>query len=131
MMTETDDQPTCGKGLAANATLPASIGRLLGAMADVLDNHQKALDPSDENARLEHTAYATLVRELSSIAEQLAATAVQMNSFRDLPMGQHDEEKMASREAADVFTRFVRYERELLDLIGRRVEEHEAMLEDM
>ncbi len=100
-------------------------------MASVLDNHQKALDLADENTRLEHIAYGTLVREFSSIAEQLAAAAAQMTGYCDLPMGRHDDEKMASREAVEVFRRFVRYERELLDLIGRDVEEHEAMLEQM
>jgi hypothetical protein len=33
------DEATCGKGLAANATLPAAAGELFGAMAKMLDVH--------------------------------------------------------------------------------------------
>ena len=126
-----DDTPTCGKGLAANATLPATVGALIAAMADVLDVHRQALDLTDENARPEHHAYATLVDELRSISGQLAACARHMADYRDLPMGRHDEQQMSGREAFAAFEEFVRTERMLLSLLTARVGEHEAMLEQM
>jgi len=126
-----DDQPTCGKGLAAHSTLPATVGELVAAMADVLDVHQRALDLTDENARPEHHAYVTLVLELRSISAQLAATARHMAGYRDLPMGRHDQQKMSGREALAAFEQFVRTERMLLSLVTGTVGEHEAMLEQM
>ena len=45
-----DDQPTCGKGLAANAVLPARLGELMAARAEVLERHMKALDPTEPTA---------------------------------------------------------------------------------
>ena len=66
-----DDQPTCGKGLAEHAVLPAKLGALTAAMATVLEIHMKALDLKDENARREHEAYRRLAKEQHSIAAQL------------------------------------------------------------
>jgi hypothetical protein len=51
-----EQQQTCGKGLAENAVLPARLGAVTGALADVLEAHVKALDLDDENARAEHDA---------------------------------------------------------------------------
>jgi hypothetical protein len=123
-----DDQPTCGKGLAANAVLPATIGELVAAMAKVLDVHQGALDLSDENTRPEYQAYQTLGLELRGIAAQLDASARRMASYRDLPMGRHDERKMSSREARAAFEQYVRMERALLSLLNDTIDGHEAML---
>lgn len=127
----TDEQPTCGKGLAAHATLPATVGELMAAMADVLDVHQGALDLTDENARPEHRAYLTLVLELRGISAQLAASAHRMAGYRDLPMGRHDQQKMSSREARVAFEELVQIERRLLTLLTSTVGDHDAMLEQM
>ena len=43
-----DDQPTCGKGLAEHASLPAKLGELSSAMAKLLEFHQTTLDLTDE-----------------------------------------------------------------------------------
>ena len=124
-----DDQPTCGTGLAANAPLPATVAELMAAMAVVLDEHQQALDLTDDDAKPEHHAYVTLVLELRSISAQLAATAQRMEGYRDLPMGRHDEQAMSGLDALAAFERFVRAERALLLLLTAGIEEHEAMLE--
>jgi len=125
-----DDQATCGTGLAANALLPATVGELIGAMADVLEVHQQALDLADENARPEHHAYLTLVLELRSISAQLAASARHMTGYHDLPMGRHDEAKMGPQALA-AFERFVGTEQQLLTLLTRSVAEQTTMLEQM
>lgn len=126
-----DDNPTCGKGLAANSALPESTGALMAAMADLLDVHQRALDLTDENARPEHHAYVTLVLELRAVSAQLTATARHMAGYRDLPMGAHDEQRMSSPEAFAAFEHFVRAERVLLSLLTTTVRAHETMLEEM
>jgi hypothetical protein len=126
-----DDQPTCGKGLAGNASLPAAVGELMAAMAGVLDVHQRALDLTDEHARPEHHAYVTLVLELRAIAAQLSAAAERMAGYADLPMGRHDEAAIAGPEAIFAFDRFVKAQGALHRRLGALVEDHAAMLEQM
>ena len=82
-----DDQPTCGKGLAEHATLPAKIGELAAAIAALLEFHKTTLDLTDENARKEHDAYSELAKAFRGTATQLHATAKQMTGYCDLPMG--------------------------------------------
>ena len=52
-----DDQPSCGKGVASNAGLPAALGAVAGALGAVLVAHQASLDVSDSDAKREHDAY--------------------------------------------------------------------------
>src|SRR5688572_23354469 len=44
-----DEEWTCGKGLAASAELPERMGELIGRLADVLENHTRALTGTDAN----------------------------------------------------------------------------------
>ena len=126
---EHNDQPTCGKGLAANAVLPAKLAELTAATAEVLERHTRALDLTDPAAREELDAYTALVRVHRTIAGQLASLAQQMAGYRDLPMGRHDETAMADPKGqAEAFQRFVAIERELLALLSAKVEEEDQLL---
>jgi hypothetical protein len=51
---DTEDQPTCGKGLAESSILPAKLGNLIAAMAGNLVVHMKALDLTDSNSQAEY-----------------------------------------------------------------------------
>jgi hypothetical protein len=124
-----DDQPTCGKGLAAGAALPESLGTVMDAMAEVLEAHLQALDLDDESSRLEYAAYESLAREHREIAAQLAATAQEMLGYRDLPMGRHDMEAMSRQH--DPFKNLVDEKRKLLVLLQESVKEDQALLEEM
>ena len=126
-----DDQPTCGKGLAEHSTLPATLARVMAAMAAILDNHQKALVLEDENSRREQVTYAELAQAHHRVARELRTTAAQMASYRDLPMGTHDMAAMASSEAFEAFAKFVAAEEELLALLQRSLDRDQKMLEDM
>jgi hypothetical protein len=123
-----DNQQTCGKGLAAHAPLPAALGELTAAVADVLEGHLPSLDLTDPNSRAEHEAYATLVREHRAAAEQLRATAERMAGYRDLPMGRHDVAALSTPEAAAPFARFVQLEEELVALLQARLARDREML---
>jgi hypothetical protein len=125
------DQPTCGQGLAAHSALPAKLGELTAAVAEVLDTHTKALDLDDENARQEHAAYLKLAEEHRQTAAQLLATGEEMAGYRDLPVARHDPTVMTSPDVADTFERLVRVEQELLALLQGRVEQDRAMLREM
>jgi hypothetical protein len=119
---------TCGKGLAANAALPERIGVLLAALANVLENHTRALDVADPHCKSEYAAYEQLTGEQRAIAGQLAASAEAMEGYRDLPTCRHDETVMADPTGREVFEAFVRAEDELLALLKQHSEEHHAML---
>ena len=123
-----DDQPTCGKGLAEHSTLPAKLGALMAAMAEVLEIHMKALDLTDDNARKEHAVYRQLAKEQHSIAAQLQATALKMAACRSLPMARHDAKAMVGKEPVGAFKTFVALEQELIMLLQSRLEQDRQML---
>lgn len=126
-----DDQPTCGKGLAAHSTLPAAMAETTNAVADVLEAHQAALVLSDVNSQRERDVYRELVDAHRLAAAQLAATAKRMAAYRDLPMGAHHMAVMMSPENTAAFARLVATEEELFALLRGRVDEHRAMLKEM
>ena len=125
------EQPTCGKGLAENSILPAKVGELIAAMAENLEAHMKALELKDVNSKQEYEAYKDLVREQREIAAKLAATAQEMEGYRDLPMGRHDEKAMTHSRVVDAFEKFVQHKRELLDLLEQSEERDDKLLEAM
>ncbi len=125
------DEPTCGKGLAASAVLPATIAELAAALADVLEQHMRALDPNDENSRREHALYDRLAREHRDAAAALADTAARMEAARDLPMGAHDMAALGDPAVGAAFERFVRVEESLFELLQARLDEDRAMLATM
>ena len=125
------DLRSCGQGLAANAALPAKLGELTAALADVLETHTKALDLDDENARQERTAYLQLADDQRQTAAELLRSSEAMAGYRDLPVARHDPTVMASTEVADAFEKFVSVEHELLALLEDRVEQDRAMLLEM
>jgi hypothetical protein len=129
--TAMEDEPTCGKGLAANSGLPAKLGELTAAVANVLEVHLKALDLRDSNARTEHEAYVKLAREHQNVATQLQALSTEMAGYQDLPMGRHDLQAMSAPEPMEALDRFVRVEEELLDLLQNRLEQDREMLLEM
>lgn len=119
---------TCGKGLAAHAPLPASLGRLMDAVAAILEHHMQALDQSEDNGRQEHAAYERLAQEHRQAAALLLATGAAMADCHELPMGQHDEAVMASPAAVVAFRRFLAAEEELLGLLTQRLVGDRQML---
>ena len=126
-----DDQRTCGKGLAENATLPWKLGELATAMSAVLEAHIPSLDLTDENARKEHDVYQHLVAEFRQTAAQMEAIARQMSAAGDLPMGRHDMAVMGSEAVQHSFERFVQSEQDMLTLLQRKLEADQQMLATM
>lgn len=126
-----EDAPTCGTGLAEHSPLPAKLAELTAAAAEVLEIHTKALDADDEAARQELEAYRGLARTHRDIAIELDALAKRMLSYRDLPMGTHDEQVMMSAEARAAFERFVTLEQALVDLLQGRLDTDRQMLDAM
>jgi hypothetical protein len=125
------EQQTCGKGLAENSVLPAKLGELISAMAGNLEMHMKALDLTDSKSRAEHEVYEKLLKDLRQIAAQLSVTASEMVGYGDLPMGRHDQKAMVHPRVGEAFQKFVRYKRELLELLKQTEERDSKLLEMM
>ena len=122
---------TCGKGLAENSILPATLGKLLAAMTENLETHMKALDLTDQNSQAEYKAYEELVKEFRQIAAELYVAADRMAGYRDLPMGRHDEQAMTHPGVRETFETFVKQKQELLSLLTQTIERDNHLLEMM
>jgi hypothetical protein len=122
---------TCGQGLASRSVLPAKLGELLAALAQILEAHMRALDPADAGARTELDAYAKLVTGHQDIADRVSALARQMAEYRDLPVAAHNEDAMSDGMAHRAFERFVRLEQELTTLLQEQLREDQSMLREM
>jgi hypothetical protein len=125
------EQRTCGQGLAEHSALPAKLGELTAAVAEILASHTKTLDLEDGNAREENRVYQKLVDDHRRTAAQLRATGEEMAGYRDLPMGRHDPQAVASPEVVGAFENFVKIEQELLALLRERAEQDQSMLSEM
>ena len=97
-------------------------------MAELLQNHTRSLDLADASAVSERDAYDLLVKAQREIASKLEALAATMRSYRDLPLGKHDEGILIDRRSVDVFASFIRAEETVLSLLQGSAAEHRAML---
>jgi hypothetical protein len=121
---------SCGEGLAEHAAVPAKLADLMASLADNLELHAGAL-LEDENARVEHAAYVTLLTRARDVAVALRSLGDQMASSRDLPMGGHDLEKLSSPDAVHGFERYVDTVRSLIALLQDNNTRNEQMLGGM
>jgi hypothetical protein len=124
-----EEEQTCGKGLAQNSALPAKLGELEAALAEVLDAHMRELDVTDENSRTEHEVYERIARQHHEAAARLEAAAREMAGQRDLPMGRHDMEALTGVEQPAAFQHYVQVKRELLALLQEALAHEEELLE--
>jgi hypothetical protein len=123
-----EEPRTCGKGLAERSALPARLGALAAAMADVLETHQQTLDLTDDNATLERTAYQLLANDYRPLASRLRETAALMAGYRDLPMARHHAHAMLAPEVRGSLANLVERERDVAALLESWIDEDQAML---
>ena len=127
--TNAADQPTCGKGLAANAVLPARLAELLTVQAEVLERHGQAIDLTDPHGQAELDAYTALARAHRASAAELAKLAEQMASYRDLPMARHDMTVMTNPQGQmEAFRRFVAIEQQIMAVLQAKLQEDQKLL---
>src|SRR6266705_4414549 len=101
-----EEQQTCGKGLAKHSVLPAKLAELIASTARNLELHMETLDLTDLNSRLEFNAYQKLAFEHREIADRLKETAVEMEGYRDLPIGRHDQKKLSDPVVINAFKKY-------------------------
>jgi hypothetical protein len=100
----------------------------MAAVAENLEAHMQTLDMKDEYSRREHEAYKSLARQHRQLAAALHAIAREMTSYRDLPMGRHNEAAMTAPPVVEAFADLVRVEQETVALALQQVEQHQRML---
>ena len=98
-------------------------------MAELLEQHTRALDMAHPDGRLELVAYGSLARAYRGVASDLAGLAHQMTGYSEMPMGPHEMSVMAEPNGqAAAFQRLVVVERDLLDYLRTKLEQDETML---
>jgi methylthioribose-1-phosphate isomerase len=125
------EQSTCGKGLAENSVLPATLSNLIAAMAENLAVHMKVLDPTDSNSQAEQNAYENLIKKLRETAVELQWTANEMAGYRDLPVGKHGHAAMTQPVIRETFEKFVKHKQELLSCLEQTAERDSQLLQRM
>lgn len=128
---EIEQAPTCGKGLAINAALPARFSEVIESMAVNLELHMETLDLGDARARLEYDAYQRLALAYRDIASNLMATAIKMYSYHDLPMASHNHEKLSNPEITAAFMKFTQLEEDLITVLQKHVKADKTMLAEL
>jgi len=123
-----EEEPTCGRGLAQAAPVPAGLAAVAAGLAQNLEVHVRSLPLGDSAAAQERAVYERISRDLRSATESLKAAAAEMASAVDLPMADHDMAAFTSRDVLDAFESSVAAEDKLRRLLdGRRVD-NEQML---
>jgi hypothetical protein len=69
-----------------------------------------------------------LAQEFRCTVTQLQAAVAHMAAYRDLPMAKHDPAKMAGPTVIAAFTKFVRLEDDLLELLRQSIERDRTLL---
>jgi len=126
-----DEPQTCGKGLAERSTLPASLATFVGALATLLEQHQKSLTGDDPNSARERDAYRSLAEQYRNVSHNLDAAAKEMAGYRAMPMAPHDVSVLISPDNTGAFDRVVAAEREIAELLAEMLPRDEEMLRSM
>jgi hypothetical protein len=126
-----EQQRTCGKGLAEHSTLPAKLAELIASTAKNLELHMETLDLTDPNSRREYEAYQKLVKEHQDISTRLKKTAREMEGYRELPMGKHNQKKLSDPVVIDAFKRYTNLEQELLTILNKQITEDKEMIAEV
>jgi hypothetical protein len=123
-----EEQPTCGRGLAESAAVPAALSAVAAGLAQNLEVHVRALPPGDAAADRERGVYELVSARLRSAADDLRAAAAEMVAAVDLPMGAHDIAAMSTPDVLDAYEEHVTAEDALRRLLEGRREDDEQLL---
>ncbi|MCA9858884.1 MAG: hypothetical protein KC438_04140 [Thermomicrobiales bacterium] len=117
-MSDSDQEWTCGMGLAAGSEIPARMADLLSIMARNLELHQRSLDTSDAAASEELIANERLAGRMRDVSGYLEALAGEMVGYRDLPAVPHDEAALNTPDVLETFHALIASERSLANLLN-------------
>ena len=126
-----EKQQTCGKGLAEHSVLTGKLGELIASTARNLELHMETLDLTDPNSKLEYDVYQKLENEHREIADRLKRTAREMEGYRNLPMGRHDQKKLSDPKLVVAFKSYENLEEELLILLNKQIKQDQELIAEL
>jgi hypothetical protein len=128
-MSDSNQQWTCGMGLALGSEMPARMADLLSVMARNLELHMRSLDGNQPAANLELVAYERLSGQMREVAGSLEALAGEMAGYRDLPMAPHDEAALNTPDVHEAFQALIAQERDFAEYLNASVDAFTAAVE--
>jgi hypothetical protein len=117
-MSDSNQEWTCGMGLAMGGELPARMADLLSIMGRNLELHMRSLDGNDPVAYEELVAYQKLTGRMRDVSGYLEALAGEMASYRDLAMPHHNEAELNTPEVLDAFEQLVAQQRSFAEYLN-------------
>ena len=121
-MSDSNQEWTCGMGLAAGSELPARMADLLSVMARNLELHMRSLDGNKPAGYEELVAYEKLTGRMRDVSGYLEALAGKMASYRDLPMPHHDEAELNTPDVQEAFEQLIAQERSFAEYLNASVD---------
>jgi hypothetical protein len=125
-MSDSNQQWTCGMGLAVGGELPGRMADLLSVMARNLELHMRSLDGNDPAANEELIAYRRLTGRMRDVSGYLDALSAEMTGYRDLPMAPHDEAALNTPDVVEAFHALIASERSLADYLTQSADAFEG-----
>lgn len=125
------EDSTCGHGIAEHAALHAKLGSLLATVGLNLELHLDSLDPADEASKPEYAAYTALVDQHRELSRRLRSLAELMESYRDLPMANHDSAVLGSPQVLAAFNALLKEQEQLVELLRGWIDRDRALLGDV
>ncbi len=116
-MSDSNQQWTCGMGLAVGGELPGRMADLLSVMARNLELHMRSLDGNDPAANEELIAYQRLIGRMRDVSGYLDALSAEMIGYRDLPMAPHDDAALNTPDVLEAFHALIASERSLAEYL--------------
>jgi hypothetical protein len=117
-MSDSNEQWTCGMGLAMGSELPARMADLLSIMGRNLEMHMRSLDGNDPVASEELIAYQKLTGRMRDVSGYLEALAGEMASYRNLPMAHHDAAELNTPDVRAAFDTLIAQERSFANYLN-------------
>ncbi|HET9659059.1 MAG TPA: hypothetical protein VFP05_01940 [Thermomicrobiales bacterium] len=117
-MSDSNQEWTCGIGLAMGSELPARMAGLLSVMVRNLELHMRSLDGSDPAANEELIAYQKLTGRMRDVSGSLEALAGEMAGYRNLPMAPHNHAELHTPEVHEAFESLIAQERSFAEYLN-------------
>jgi hypothetical protein len=127
-MSDSNEEWTCGMGLAMGSELPARMADLLSIMGRNLELHMRSLDGNDPVAHEELIAYEKLTGRMRDVSGYLEALAGEMASYRDLPMPPHNEVELNTPEVHTAFDALIAQERSFAEYLNASADAFEGVV---
>ena len=124
------EDPTCGAGLAQQASIARRIAAYLSELAETLELHRELLIENDRESVNEDLVYRELTARHRHLANRLRDVADYLTQQRDLPMGPHDESRWSDRHQ-EALTRFVQAQDAVASVLRAASERGHRMLASM